>query len=88
MKQAVFNCTDAAYYLGLREGTVVRATRHGTIPYRRIGRRILFIKADLDTWLSLLPGVSVVDAVAAQHAHTDAMTRRRRRPVPALQATA
>jgi len=28
MKQAVFNCTDAAYYLGLREGTVVRATRH------------------------------------------------------------
>jgi hypothetical protein len=32
MKPAVFNCTDAAYYLGLREGAIVRLAREGRFP--------------------------------------------------------
>jgi Helix-turn-helix domain len=87
MKKAVLNPTDAAYFLSLREASIVRLAREGMIPYRRIGRRLVFIKAELETWLSLLPGVRVADALAAQHARTDAMRTRRRRPA-ALQATA
>jgi excisionase family DNA binding protein len=87
MKKAVLGITDAAYFLSLREGAIVRLAREGRIPYRRIGRKIVFIKAEMETWLFRLPGVSVSDAIAAQHAHTDAIRSRRRRPA-ALQATA
>ncbi|HEX9872583.1 MAG TPA: helix-turn-helix domain-containing protein [Candidatus Tectomicrobia bacterium] len=88
MKPAVLNPTDAAYFLSLREGAIGRLAREGRIPYRRIGHRLVFITAELETWLSRLPGVSVEQAVAAQQAHTDAITTRRQRPAAALQATA
>ena len=68
MKPAVLNITEAACVLSCRKASIVRLTREGRIPYRRIGRRLVFITAELDLWLSRLPGVSVVDAVAASHA--------------------
>jgi excisionase family DNA binding protein len=89
MTPAILTITQAAYMLSLREAAISRLAREGLIPYRRLGRRLLFLPAELETWLSLLPGVSVAEAVAAQHAQHDAMTKRRyRRPTVAAQATA
>jgi excisionase family DNA binding protein len=89
MRKAVLTITEAAYYVGLREGAILRSTRQGTIPYRRIGRRRVFIKAELDLWLALLPGVSVADALAVAHAADDhRRSRRLAAAKPALHATA
>ena len=88
MENAVLNVTDAAYFLRCRERTIIRLTREGRIPYRRLGRRLLFLPAELDLWLSQLPGVSVADAVAAQHTEHEARAQRRRRRTIALEATA
>ncbi len=35
----------------------------GLIPYRRIGRRIFFVQAEVDEFFSRLPGVSVDEAL-------------------------
>jgi excisionase family DNA binding protein len=89
MLKAVLNVTDAAYFLSCRERAIIRLTREGRIPYRRLGRRLIFIQAELETWLSRLPGVRVTEAVDASHAQHDAMRKRRyRRPAVAAQATA
>jgi hypothetical protein len=37
----------------------------GGIPCRRLGRKYLFLKADLDAWLQQLPGLTVAQAIAA-----------------------
>jgi excisionase family DNA binding protein len=88
MSNAIMNPTNAAAYLSLREGAIVRLAREGMIPYRRIGRRLIFVRAELELWLSQLPGVCVADAVAAQRAQHEAMVTRRQRRIVALQATA
>jgi excisionase family DNA binding protein len=62
MSNAIMNPTNAAAYLSLREGAIVRLAREGMIPYRRIGRRLIFVRAELELWLSQLPGVCVADA--------------------------
>ena len=35
------------------------------IPCRRIGRKYVFLKADIDAWLQQLPGITVAQAIAA-----------------------
>jgi excisionase family DNA binding protein len=45
MTPAVLTITEAAYVLRCREASIVRLTREGRIPYRRIGRRLVFITA-------------------------------------------
>jgi hypothetical protein len=45
-------------------GLVVR----GQIPYRKLGRSLLFLPQEIDAWLQALPGVSVEAAVQASQA--------------------
>ncbi len=56
--------TDAASYLCMTEGAWHKAIQHGSVPYRRHGKRILFRKADLDAWFDQLPGTSVKAALS------------------------
>ena len=46
-----FTVEEAARYLGISEGTLIKALRAGTIPARRLGRRWIISKAALDDWL-------------------------------------
>ncbi len=67
---AVLTPRDAARYLQCGRKALYEAVKHGEIPYRKLGRRLLFLKADLDAWLSRRPGVSVDEAVKVVQAKT------------------
>jgi hypothetical protein len=43
----------------------------GLMPHRRLGRRILFVRAELETWLQNLGGVTLEEATANQRTRTD-----------------
>lgn len=57
---------EVAAKLGMTPKAVyVRVTR-GEIPHRRWGRKLVFCEAEIDHFLSALPGVSVLGALARQ----------------------
>lgn len=39
-----------------------------TIPFRRLGGRIVFLRHEIDVWLAALPGCTVTEAQANQEA--------------------
>jgi excisionase family DNA binding protein len=88
MNKAVWRPIDVAYCCSLRESTVLRLVAHGRIPYRKVGRSVLFLPDEIDAWLHALPGVGVDAAVETSHAYHEAIVVRRRRAAVALQATA
>jgi len=55
---------SAATYLGTTSGAVYAAVARRQIPFRRLGRKILFDKNELDAYIKSLEGVSVEEAVA------------------------
>jgi len=69
----VMRITKAAAYLDLTEGALHNAVQSESVPFHRDGRRLLFLKEDLDLWLSRLPGTSVSDALrhVLQKPHSD-----------------
>lgn len=42
---------QAALYLGLPKSTLYQLTSKREIPFRKVGRRLTFLKNELDTWL-------------------------------------
>jgi excisionase family DNA binding protein len=61
---AVLDMKDAATYLSTTRHALYDIVERG-IPCRRLGRKYLFLKADLDAWLQQLPGITVAQAIAA-----------------------
>ena len=63
----------AARYFGGSEWTVRSRVANGTLPYRRLGGRILFLTSELERFFSEeLPGVTLEQAranLAAKHGH-------------------
>lgn len=55
---------DAVSYTGMSRRFLDYAKDHGELPYVRKGRKILFDRNDLDTWM-LRDRIDVTDAVAA-----------------------
>jgi excisionase family DNA binding protein len=53
-----------ASYLGVSEKAIRAQVARGVIPYRRLGGRVVFVVADIDAYLSQLPGVSPSEALA------------------------
>jgi excisionase family DNA binding protein len=47
----VLNVVDAAAFLGLNRNTVRDFANNGTIPHRRVGKRLLFSRTALVRWL-------------------------------------
>jgi len=54
------NVNEAAMFLGLKPGTVYNMISRRTIPFHKIGRRVLFRQAELEAWFqsTLVPCVS------------------------------
>ncbi len=50
--------------IGLAEKKTRAMVARGLIPHRRLGGRIVFIRAELERWLASLPGCSVAEAHA------------------------
>ncbi len=49
---AVLNARDAAHFLGLAESTLAKLRLNGNGPvYCKLGRRVVYRRADLEAWL-------------------------------------
>jgi DNA-binding XRE family transcriptional regulator len=51
--------SEAADFIGCSGKGIRCRVARGTIPYRRIGGRIIFLRSELEKWLRTLPGVSI-----------------------------
>ena len=63
----------ASALLGCSQKTLRARVARCTIPFRRLGERIVFLRTELETFLSELPGVTVDEArenLAARNAVT------------------
>jgi len=54
----------AAVYLSMTEGAVYAAVERRQIPFRRLGRKLVFDSVELDAYMHGLEGVDVAEAVA------------------------
>lgn len=54
----VMSADEAAVFLGLDRKTVYGYARRGEIPHQQIGRRILFSRSALVSWLSVCKAAS------------------------------
>jgi excisionase family DNA binding protein len=54
------NIDQAARFLGLKKGTLYNMISHKAIPYHKVGRRVLFRRAELEVWFesTLVPCMS------------------------------
>jgi excisionase family DNA binding protein len=80
---AVLTVREACAYLNTPKKSLYAAIKREAIPFRRLGRKIIFRKAELDTWLATLPGVSVEQATAIVQAQTVFVTQTVRIEPPA-----
>ena len=56
---------DSAHYLGISKASLERMRSEGSGPrFRKHGRRVLYLKADLDAWSESHAVGSVVEAAA------------------------
>lgn len=53
---------DIAGYLGISPKAVRHRVAQATIPYRKLGGRLLFDRVTIDAWYQSLPGVSKTEA--------------------------
>lgn len=61
----LLDITAGAEFMGGTPDALRAQVRRGTIPYRRMGGRIVFIRAELEKFISELPGVTVEEACAS-----------------------
>jgi hypothetical protein len=58
-----FSAREAAHYLGLAPATLAKMRCWGgTPPFLRLGRKIVYCRADLDEWLNARRATSTSDA--------------------------
>jgi excisionase family DNA binding protein len=51
MHPNILTVQQAAKYIGLKVPTVYNYTSKGLIPHRKKGKRLIFVKEELDKWL-------------------------------------
>ena len=56
---ALLDVRGAALYLGLSPKALRRHLERGRVPYRRLGRKIVFVRTEIKAWLDGLPGLNL-----------------------------
>lgn len=59
---------SASDFLGETEKAIRARVARRMIPFRRLGRRIIFLRTELEAWLAALEGCSLDEALANQEA--------------------
>ena len=59
--KAYLTTEDVAHLLGRTPKAIRRLVERGQLPYRKLGRRIVFLRAELDAFIEALPGVRPAD---------------------------
>jgi len=52
---------EVALLLGRTQKAIRRMVERGQLPYRKLGRRVLFLRAELEEFLEALPGLRPAD---------------------------
>jgi hypothetical protein len=73
---ALLDVTSAARFLGATEKCIWSRVARQLLPFRRWGGRVVFLRADLMTFLAKLDGVSVDEAIANTAARNGTETPR------------
>ena len=68
MSEKLLSVEDAAAMLGRTPHVVYRLVARRKIPYRKDGRRVLFIERELRAFIEALPGVTLEDLQAREYA--------------------
>ncbi len=58
---ALLDVKAASAILGMTEKALRRQLERGRVPHRKLGRKIVFIRVELERWVGQLPGLSVGD---------------------------
>ncbi len=53
---------DAAQLLGCSEKSIRARIARQTIPYKKLGKRVLFVREELEQFIRALPGVTMEEA--------------------------
>ena len=59
---------EASALIGNSERSVRALVATGVIPYRKLGGRVVFRRAELEKWIENLPGLTLKDADANRNA--------------------
>lgn len=59
---ALLGVPEAAVFLGSSERSLRWHVARGLVPYRKLGARIVFRRAELESFVEALPGVTLKDA--------------------------
>ena len=57
MRDRLLDVLEIAAMLGRSENAVRRMVERGQLPYRKSGRRVLFLESELKAFIEALPGV-------------------------------
>jgi len=59
--KAYLTTDDVADLLGRTPKAIRRMVERGQLPYRKLGRRVLFLREELEAFIEALPGVRPTD---------------------------
>lgn len=75
MPHKVFSLEEVARYLHLSRQDVERLVQAGDIPFQKRGRRVVFVRAEIDAWASKRILGLALEPLAEYHARTSAGTQ-------------
>ena len=61
MREKLLGVEEAAEMLGRSENAVRRMVERRQLPFRKSGRRVLFLESELKAFIEALPGLSLDD---------------------------
>lgn len=59
IQAAILDVRGAASLLGMTDKALRRQVERGRVPFRRLGRKVIFLRNELEAWLHELPGVTL-----------------------------
>lgn len=65
---AALDVRSGALFLGVTDKTLRGMVARGIVPYRRLNARIIFLRSELEVFLTQLPGVSLDVAASNREA--------------------
>lgn len=59
INKRLLSIADTATYLGLTESSLRKRVERRQVPFRRLGKRIIFDLQELERFIQTLPGISL-----------------------------
>jgi hypothetical protein len=59
---AALDVRSCGTFMGTTDRVIRSLVAKGIIPYRRLGNRIVFLRSEIENWLTNLPGCSMEEA--------------------------